>query len=79
MSLCQKCCLLLLGELCRKPYGAKGLESWGLGRFAKWFSHRERTPASLESRNYHEQAVQQADLPDLLILSCQYAVRTKPL
>jgi len=63
---------------CRKPYGAKRLEGWGLGRFG-WFSHRERTPANLQSRNYLEQAMQQTDLPGLLTLSCQHAVRTKPL
>jgi len=43
------------------------------------FSDRERTPANLQSRNCLEQAVQQTDLPDLLALSCQHAVRTKPL
>jgi len=52
----------------RKTYDAKGL---GLSANAP--------PVNLQSRNYLEKAAQQTDLPDLLTLSCQHAVRTKSL
>jgi len=43
-------------------------------------SHTVNAPLlNLQSRNYLEKAVQQTDLPDLLTLSCQHAVRTKLL
>jgi len=39
---------------------------------------RKRILANLLSCNYLEKTVQQTDLSDLLTLSCQHVVRSKP-
>jgi len=60
---------------CQRPWP----EGWSLGRFGQCFSHCQRTPANLQSRNFLEQTVQRTNQPDLQTLNCQHAMRTKPL
>jgi len=61
-----------------KTYCVKDL-TWGLGNFGLIVSHSERATYYNAVQSLFEKAVQQRDLPDVVSLSCQNAVRSRPL